>query len=393
MTQFTFFNPVRLLFGAGTFEKLGEHAAAHGSRSLLVTGRTSARSSGLLTRAVRLLAAAGLQVTVFDRVMPNPTAAIVDEGAALAREAGCDLIVGVGGGSAMDAAKAIAVCAAHEGPAVEFLRVEDKREPTEATLPIICATTTAGTSSELTRFAVITVEELTQKSSIASDLIFPRVAIVDPELTVSCPPSVTANVGVDVLAHAVEGYFSTVASPVTDACAERAIALVARHLPRAVADGTDLDARTGMALANVFAGYVLSNCGATVLHGLEHPISAHYPQVAHGAGLAVMMVAWAERFWDRDPLKFGRIAKALGRWVPGAPLEQSAEFAADAIRALLSRIGLDLGLADLGVERDKLQVIADDALRYMGGAVEKTPADLSRDDLIELLEASYHRGE
>ncbi len=391
MDEFTFFNPVRLFCGTGAFAGLGEHAAEHGSRALLVTGRGSARKTGLLDRAVALLEGAGLHVTVFDRVPPNPTATVVDAGAAVVRDGGCEVIVAVGGGSAMDAAKAIAVCAGHSAPVLDFLRAEDKRLPTDATLPIICATTTSGTSSELTRFAVVTVEDLTQKSAIASDFIYPRVAIVDPELTVTCPPGVTANVGIDVLAHAIEGFFSTAASPVTDACAERAMSLVAQHLPKAVADGGDLDARAGMSLANVFAGFELSNCGATVLHGLEHPISAHYPEVAHGAGLATLMVAYAERYWDRDPYRFGRIAKALGRWVAGAPLEHSAEFAADAIRALLARVGLDIGLEDIGVERDMLETIADDTLSYMRGALDKTPVELSRDDLIELLEASYSR--
>lgn len=391
MTEFTFYNPVRVVFGCGSINTLGEHTAQYGTRALLVTGRSSARKTGLLDRAVELLKAAGMDVTVFDRVMPNPTAALVDEGAALARETKCDVVVAVGGGSAMDAAKAIAVCTTHDAPVAEFLLVENRRQPTEATLPIICATTTSGTSSELTPFAVITVEELIQKNAIGNDVIYPRVAIVDPELTLTCSPEVTAQCGVDVLAHAMEGYLSKTASPLTDACAEQAIRLVHRYLPRAVADGADLEAREGMALANVFAGYVLSNCGATVVHALEHPISALYPEVAHGAGLAALMVAYLERYWDRDPYRFGCLAQMLGRAVPGAPIEQSAEFAPDAVRALLGRVGLDIDLQDLAVEHDKLETIVDDAMRYMAGALGKTFVELSRDDLIELVEASFDR--
>jgi len=391
MTEFSFFNPVRLFFGAGAFDRLGEHAAAWGARALLVTGRSAARKSGLLDRAVSVLDGAGVAVTLFERIMPNPTAAVVDEGAALAREQGCDVVVAVGGGSAMDAAKAIACCAAEGAPAADFLRLEGKREPSADTLPLICATTTSGTSSELTPFAVVTVEEWTQKSAIRSDHIYPNVAIVDPEVTLTCPPGVTAAVGVDVLAHAIEGYFSTAASPITDACSERAIELVARNLPRAVEDCGDLTARDAMARANVFAGYTLSNAGASVLHALEHPISAYRPEIAHGAGLAAMLVTYAERYFDHDPWRFGRIAKLMGRGVPGAPTEQSAEFAADAIRALLSSVGLDIRLADLGVERDEIETIVDDAMRYMAGAIAKTPGDLTRADLIALLEASFSR--
>lgn len=389
MHAFTHYNPVRLIFGAGSIAHLGELAAEHGRHALLVTGRGAARATGLLERATDLLESAGLRVTHFDRVTPNPTAALVDEGAARARAAGCDVVVAVGGGSAMDAAKAIAVGATHDAPIADFLRIEGKLLPTAATLPIICATTTAGTSSELTRFAVITVEEFTQKSAIASDFIYPRASIVDPELTLTCPPEITAGVGVDVLAHAIEGYFSTAATPISDLCAERAIELVARNLPRAVHNGADLEARDAMSLANVFAGYTLATAGGSVVHALEHPISAHYPQIAHGVGLAALMIAYAERCFDRDPVKFGKIARLMGRGVVGGRIEDSAEFAPDAIRALLDQVGLNVSLAEIGVEREKLPTIVDDALRYMGEAVRKTPVDFTRAELIELLEASF----
>lgn len=392
MNQFEFHNPVRLRFGAGAFDETGRSTADYGSRAMLVTGGSSARSSGLLDRAVALLEEAGAGCTVFDRIMPNPTDEIVDEGGELARSEGVDVIVALGGGSPMDAAKGIAISATHDAPIREFLKVGDRLQATEATLPLVCVTTTSGTSSELTPFAVITTVSATMKSAIRSDYIFPKVAIVDPETTLTCPAGVTANTGADVLAHAMEGYFSTEASALTDIFAERAIGLVGRWLPKAVADCEDPQAREKMALANVYAGYVLSNCGASVMHALEHPISALYPEVAHGAGLAVMMVAYAEHYWDRDPLKFGRIAQLLGRGVQGAPVEQSAEFAADALRSLLSSIGLDIGLDDLGVGRDEIERIVDDALHYMGGAVEKTPADLTRDDLIRLLEDSFTAG-
>jgi alcohol dehydrogenase len=389
MDTFDFHNPVRLRFGAGAFDQIGDRAADYGARAMIVTGRSSARESGLLDRAIQRIEDAGVSATVFDRVMPNPTDEIVDEGAALARDNDIDVIVAVGGGSPMDAAKGIAVGATHDAPISSFLTVEDSLEATDATLPLIAATTTSGTASELTPFAVITTAAATMKSAIRSDFIFPKVAIVDPEVTLTCPATVTANTGTDVLAHSMEGYFSTGATPITDLFAERAIALVGRWLPRAVEDCDSLEARENMALANVYAGYVLSNCGASVMHALEHPISALHPEVAHGAGLAVMMVSYAEHYWDRDPYRFGRIAQLLGRGVQGAPPEQSAEFAADALLALLSSIDRNIGLEDLGVVRDEIERIADDALHYMGGAVEKTPADLTRDDLIRLMEDSF----
>jgi alcohol dehydrogenase class IV len=388
MDTFEFHNPVRLVFGQGTFDQIGERAGEHGSHALLVTGRSSARDSGLLDRAVDSLEDAGVDVTVFDRIMPNPTDEIVIEGADVAQSEGVDVVVAVGGGSPMDAAKAIAVAATHDEPLWEFLRPEDRREATEATLPVICATTTSGTSSELTPFAVITATEQKMKVGIGSVNHYPKVAIVDPEATLTCPERVTANTGADVLAHSMEGYFSTEANAVTDLFAEKAIGIVGRWLPKAVENCQDIQAREWMSLANVYAGYVLSNCGASVMHALEHPISAHHPEVAHGAGLAVMFESYARHYWDRDPLKFGKIARLLGRGVQGAPPEQSAQYAADALQALLDSVGLNIGLEDLGVTREEIPTLVDDALHYMGGAVKKTPADLTRDDLIKLMEDS-----
>lgn len=389
MHQFSCYNPVRLHFGAGCINDLGTAAAAHGSHALLVTGRSAARASELLDRARSLLAAQGLRVSVFDRVEPNPTDATVDEGGRLARDQGCDLVVAVGGGSAMDAGKGIAVAATHDGPIAAYLSPTDRLYPTPCTLPVIAATTTSGTSSELTPFAVITVVAVKQKSAIRSDHIFPRVALVDPELTLTCPPEVTASTGVDVLCHAIEGFISESATPFTDHLAERAIALVAQALPAAVRDGGNLKLREELALANVFAGYVLSNTGVTVIHAAEHPISAHYPHVAHGRGLAALLVEYARRLWDRAPEKFARLAQLLGADVAGKSMPEAARHAADALRFLLEAVGLDLRVRDLGVERQMLARIADDTFDYMANAVGKTPGGLTRDELLELLEASF----
>lgn len=389
MLEFGYYNPVRLVFGPGAFDEIGDHAKEHGSRALLVTGRMAMRSSGVLDRALDRLGDAGIAVTLFDRVIPNPTDEVVTEGVELAVAEGCDVIVAVGGGSAMDTGKAIAIAATHDVPISEFLKAEDKAEPTEATLPIICATTTSGTSSELTPFAVVTVTESRMKNAIGSDHIFPRVAICDPELTLTCPPGVTAVTGADVFCHAIEGYISNVATPLTDHFAEKAMALVGAWLPSACAEGDNLEHRYNMSLANVFAGYELSKCGATIMHALEHPISAHYPEVAHGAGLVTMLVAYAETFWRHDPAKFARVAELLGAEVAGASLEDAARMAAPAIKGLLRSIDLDIGLSDLGVEREMLPTLADDTLRYMTRGIAKMPCECDRDDLIALLEASY----
>ena len=382
---FEFHNPVRLVFGEGTFSRLGECLPPLSRHAFLVTGRSAVRQHGYLDHAVAMLHDQGVEVTVYDAIPPNPTDEVVDAGGAVARDAGCDLVIGLGGGSAMDAAKAIAVAATHEFPIREFLLPDEKgsvRQPTDRTLPLVLVTTTAGTSSELTPFAVISTPAGKEKSAIRAPQLFARTSICDPELTLRVPPETTAATGVDVLCHAVEAFISTNASPLTDSAAEQAIRLVAQHLPRAVADGSDREARRGMSLANVFAGYGLSNAGVSMLHALEHPVSGHFPEVAHGQGLAALLVSYARHTWQGMPERFARVSELLG-----GPAEPQA--AADTFARFLESVGFKPRLSQFNIPEELLPRLADDALRYMGAAVARTPGCIDRDCLMRVLKDSY----
>ncbi len=382
MDAFSFYNPVRLIYGEGRFAELGQLCRGLGKRALVVTGRSAARKHGYIDGAARSLAAAGIDCATFEQVPPNPTDTAVDAGGRMAREHGCDLVIGLGGGSAMDAAKGVAVATVHEEPIREYLMPGphgEKRLPA-AVLPVVCVTTTSGTSSELTSIGVITITETREKAALISDMLYPRVSICDPELTHTMSPETTAATGIDVLCHAAEGFISTASNPLGDVNAERAISLVAEYLPRAFDDGSDREARAMMSLANVHAGVTLSNCGCTVLHGLEHPISGHYPQVAHGAGLAALFRAYCRIGWEADAAKFARLSELLGG--PSDP--QAAETQVD---RLLKRVNLDVRLSDLGVEEAAIPAIVDDSLRYMGRALMKTPCGASRELLVEVMEA------
>lgn len=389
---FEFSSPTRLIFGQGTLSRLGQEAASLGRRALLVTGTRALAAAGHLDRARALLTASGVESIVYGGVPPNPTVETVDQGAAVARQERCDVVVAIGGGSVMDAGKAMAVVATQATPARQLLRADpgrDKALPTAATLPVICVTTTAGTSSELTPFAVVTVSDTHEKMALRSPHIQPRVSICDPELTYSVPPNVTAATGVDVLCHAMEAFVSCAAQPLTDLFATEAISLVGTHLPRAVTMGQDQEAREQMLLANVYAGYALANCGATVMHAMEHPVSGHYPQVAHGAGLAAFILPWVRRVGPSLPAKMARIAAALGGSEAGLTHEGTLANAEDALAELLRRVGMDLRLRDLGVAKDMLTQMATDTLRYMSVAVAKTPGELTAADILELYEDAY----
>ncbi|HCU33908.1 MAG TPA: hypothetical protein DGT21_00260 [Armatimonadetes bacterium] len=388
--QFTSFNPTRIHFGEGMFSQLGQIAAPYGTRAMLVTGRCAMERSGHLQKALDMLAAAGMDVEVFNRVPANPPLGLCEQGALVAREFGAECIIALGGGSSIDAAKAIAVGATHDEPLKSFLFPREdgtKPSPTDATLPVVAVTSTAGTSSEMTPFAVISVSETHEKTAIAGPAVYPKEAIQDPELTYSAPAEVTAATGVDVLCHSVEGYISTVATPLVDAMAERAIGLVGRSLAAAVADGGNTQARRDMMLGDCFAGYVLSQTGGNIMHAVEHPMSGHHPDIAHGAGLASVLVGWARMMWERDTGKFAFIARALG--VTDCDDAAAASRAPDALQSLLESVGLSIRLRELGIAEEMLPTLVDDALRYMGGAVAKTLGGATRADLLDLLRASY----
>lgn len=389
---FEFRAPTRLIFGEGSFGQLGQVVAQHGTKALLVTGRRALIASGHVQRAQEMLSQAGVTVKLFSEINANPTTDIVDRGGQVARDAGCDVIIGLGGGSAMDAAKAIAIAATHELPTRRFLEPGpdgQKASVTSATLPIICVTSTAGTSSELTPFSVLTISDTHEKSAIRSDYIQPRAAFADPELTYLLPADITASTGIDVLCHALETFVSTMATPITDLTSQEAIRLVGKYLPLAYADGANVEARRQMLLANVFAGYSLACCGTTIMHGLEHPVSGHYPQVAHGAGLAALLRPWARKVWQHAPEKMARVTELLGQRTAGMSTLQAAEQAEEALDTVLQAVDLQVRLRDLGVEADNLATMAADTCRYMAVSVTKTPGGLSCHDVQELLEAAF----
>jgi alcohol dehydrogenase class IV len=390
--KFEFAAPGRLIFGEGTFNRLGEQAARLGRRAMLVTGRSALVNSGYVQQALDLLVAAGVSGVAFSEVPANPTVEIAEQGGNVARTEGCDVIIGLGGGSAMDCAKAIAVCATHDRPLRAFLEPGSdglKATPGPQTLPIIAVTSTAGTSSELTPFAVITVSDTKEKSAMVGDPILPRVAIEDPELTYSAPPEVTAATGIDVLCHAVESIVSTAAQPLTTLLALEAVRLVGEWLPVAYSEGSHREARRQMMLANTYAGYALAHCGGSVMHALEHPVSGHYPHVAHGAGLAAFLLPWARLVAAKSPELVAPIAHALSPTTHGLGTVEAAREAEVHIGQLLQAVNLRLRLRDVGVVAEDLEMLAGDAWRYMGKAVAKTPGELSCEELLELLEAAY----
>ena len=361
-------------FGWGAVERVGEEAARIGKRALLVTGRSAMKRTGTADRVRSLLSAAGLDVITFDQVETDPTATTVHRGADLARKHNCDLVIGLGGGSSMDAARAIAAMAVLDGSIVDYLRGKAADRPG---LPLINIATTAGTASEITPIAVILDEERKLKVGAKSPHWFARVAITDPELTMTMPPDLTAATGLDALTHAVESYLSTQATPPSEALSLRAVALIGANLRAAHADGAERPAREGMALASMLAGMAFANCGLGLVHGLVHPIGSRFG-VPHGVGCGRLLPA---------VLRFNRSAAGpkladVGRALTGRP-DAQAEDALSAVEALLRDVGVPSGIADLSIPEDQMPALARDGL--VAGAVRTNPRPVSEEDARAVL--------
>ena len=287
--KFDFATPTRVIFGAGTIGQAGGIAREHGPHALVVTGRNGNRAGPLLES----LAGVGMKTTTHS-IRGEPTIDAIKAAVNDCREAGCEVVIGFGGGSALDAAKAIAALATNPGDPLDYLEVIGKGQPLKyPPLPFIAIPTTSGTGSEVTRNAVLGSPDHKVKVSLRSPLMLARTAIVDPALTLELPPDVTASTGMDALTQCIEAFVSCRATPLTDAFSVEGIRRAARSLAGVVREGSDLEARTDMAMASLCSGIALANAGLGAVHGFAGPIGGMFP-APHGAVCAALLAAVME---------------------------------------------------------------------------------------------------
>lgn len=380
MKNFSYYMPTRIFFGAGSVKKLSR-APLPAGRGLLITGGSSTTKLGYVDKVCAALAEAGHEMTVYRDVQPNPTIENVRECAAIAREQECTFVVGLGGGSSIDIAKAAAVMATNDGDWWDYVYggsgkgQKIKNQP----LPIVAITTTAGTGTEADPWTVVTNGE--EKIGGGNDKTFPTLSIVDPDFMMTVPPHLTAYQGFDALFHACEGYLATIASPVSEMYSLKAIELIGKSLPRAVQDGSDAEARADVALANTLAGFVESLSSCTSEHAIEHAMSGFHPKLPHGAGLIMISLEYYKLFADVCADKFAHMAHALGR--------ADGDFVA-ALAELQKQCGVDnLKMSDYGMENNDFGKYADHAFADMGGLFRVDAKQLTRDDVIGILSRSY----
>lgn len=390
MSSYHFYDPTRVLFGAGQLDAL-HRCAMPGKRAMLVisNGR-SVRVSGALDRTLEQLRMAGVETVLFDRVEANPLKSTVEAGARCAREHGCDFVVALGGGSVLDAAKAMAMAAPQPGGLWDYVAgATGKRKPLdERPLPVVAITTTAGTGSEVDAWGVVTNPETNEKIGVGGmDSLYPVLAIVDPELMRTVPPKFTAYQGFDTLFHAVEGYISQVRSPMADMLQLTVIEAIGRYLPRAVANGDDMEAREQVAFANTMAGYSMVVGSCTSEHAMEHAMSAYHQALPHGAGLIMLSLAYYAHFIEQHCCdeRFVRMAQALGR----ADAKDPMDFVT-ALADLQAACGVgDLRMSDYGIRREECTELAKNARATMGGLFACDPVPLSDVACAAIYERAY----
>lgn len=390
MSNFKVYIPTRTLFGAGMVREL-HNQQLPGKRAMVVISRgRSTIDNGYLETVESELVRAGIETVVFNRIEPNPLKSTVMEGAAFAREHGCDFLVALGGGSVMDAAKAIAFMATHPGDLWDYICGGTGKAQAKISnpLPLVCITTTAGTGSEADQWGVITNAETNEKIGFGGyDELFPVLSIVDPELTRSVPPLFTAYQGFDALFHSTECYISRTASLLSDMYALTAIENVSEYLPRAVKNGDDMEARERVAFANNLSGAVMTFCSTTAEHSLEHAMSAYHPELPHGAGLIMISKAFYEFFIARHACddRFVEMARAMGMSRAGKP----EDFITMLVK-LQQECGVaELKMSDYGITPAEFDKLAANARETMGGLFLANPCELEHADCVEILRKSF----
>ena len=379
---YQFFIPTVSLMGVGCHADTAQELTSRGCKKTMIVTDKGMTSLGIAEKINNLLKKAGVETVIYDETVPNPTDKNVMKGVKIYKENGCDSILTLGGGSPHDCGKGIGIVVSNGGVINDYEGVNKSSKPMPT---FIAVNTTAGTGSEMTRFCIITDTARHIKMAIVDWRTTPEVAINDPELMVDMPPFLTAATGMDALTHAVEAYVSTIASPVTDACALQAIQLIAGNLRAAVANGKDMIARDNMAYAEYLAGMAFNNASLGHVHAMAHQLGGLY-NLPHGVCNAILL-PHVERFNLIAKVdRFADIAIALGENIDGLAQRDAAEVALEAICTLSQDVGIPAGLTELGVKEKDLKTMAENAQKDACGLTN--PRTPTLEDVINIYKAA-----
>lgn len=376
---FPFRLPEVLLIGLGSVEKLGEEASKLGSNKALIITDKGILKAGLANRVKDILNKSQIEVEVYTDVEPEPSMESLTPCLTLVKQNNFDVLVGLGGGSSIDTTKAVSILATNGGNISDYFGIGKIGKPG---LPTIMIPTTAGTGAEITQNAIFTDRENQLKKGVVSPYLLPKVAIIDAELTIGLPPSITAATGMDALTHAIESYTALKATPHTDIYALEAIKLIAVSLRKAVWCGSDIDAREKMALGSCLAGVSLANAGVGAVHAMAYPLGGQF-HVPHGVANALLLPYVLEYNVVADVHKFAKVAEAMGEDISGLSVRKAAERATESVRQLSIDVGIPQNMRQVGVTQESIDGMSKAAAandRLMGNNIRK----LSEQDVKQI---------
>ena len=325
----------------------------------------------------------GIEYHIYDKTKPNPTITNVNDGIKIFRKENCNFVISFGGGSPHDCAKGIALILANGGEIKDYEGLDKSEKPQ---IPLVAINTTAGTASEITRFSIITDEERHIKMAIVDKHVTPIIAVNDPKLMAGMPKSLTAATGMDALTHAIEAYVSTVANPITDACAEKAIALIRDNLKNAVENGSDITARSNMAFAEYLAGMAFNNASLGYVHAMAHQLGGFY-NLPHGVCNALLLPHVQEYNIKAAAPRLKKVAELMGADVNGMSDEKGAKKAVELIRKLSQEVGIPESLEKLEVKKEDFSILAENALKDVCGFTN--PIQATKEEIIEIFQKAY----
>lgn len=386
MYNFVFDIPTRILFGAGQLNNLHKEKLPGQKALVAVSNGQSTKKYGYLQRLEGQLKKAGIEYVLFDKVRPNPTAQNVMDGAKLAKENGCDFVISLGGGSVMDCGKCIALMMKNDGDLWDYSlsRQGGKKIPRNAAVPNICITTSAGTGSEVNAAAIISRDDLEEKTLFLRPSMYPSISIVDSDLMLSVPPKYTAYQGMDAFFHASETIMNKNVHPMAEMFALKAIELLSKYLPIAYKDGENREARYYAALANTLACYYVMSTSA---HNMEHVMSGFHPELAHGAGLIMISPSYYEFFIHKGlgEDRFIKMAKAMGVDNPA-----SGKDFLNALNKLIADVGcVDIKMSQIGITKEELKKYPAKVFEVLGGDITADLISLSEKDYLKIYEDAY----
>ncbi len=386
MKHFNYHQSSEIVFGTGRIAEAGKIIRKYGKKCLMVTTPDKPLQP-LYNKVKNILAEAGVEVAHFDGVVPNPTTETSAAGSKMAKEHGAEVILGLGGGSSMDAAKAIAVEATHDGSAWNYLFYKEPAPDPSKVLPVVAVSTTSGTGSQVTQVSVITNTAERDKSALYNPVIFPKVAIVDPELMLTLPASVTAPTGFDVFCHAFESMINPGTGAYVTLMAKEVIQLIIENLPRVLSNGSDLAAREKMAWADTLAGLCIASAGVTLPHGMGMAVGGMYPHIAHGEALAILYPACTRYTATAAAEQYAFMAQAINPELIGVPDQEAAEQAYTEIVKFIKSLGLYKGLRQVDMPEDEIEALAKQSMVLPD--YEGNPRVTTYDEMVELVREAY----